>query len=78
MPQTHRQINMYTTFWSGFSSLYFPTSIPEVCLQMVLLFYHIKETTVTCPLSYGRIAKPLFYKRIHFKLNVSLTEIILC
>ena len=42
---------------------------------MMLLFYHIKETTLTCTLSYGRIA--LFNKRILFKLNVSLTEIIL-
>ena len=24
MPQPHRQINMYTMFWLGFSSLYFP------------------------------------------------------
>ena len=44
---------------------------------MMLLLYHIKETTLTCTSSYGRIAKPLFDKRILFKLNVSLTEIIL-
>ena len=44
---------------------------------MMLLFDHIKETKLTRTLSYGRIAKPSFNKRILFKLNVSLTEIIL-
>ena len=44
---------------------------------MMLLFYHIKETKLTCTLSYGRITKSLFNKRIIFKVNISLTEIIL-
>ena len=44
---------------------------------MMLLLYHIKETMLTCTRSYGHIAKPLFDKRILFKLNVSLTGSIL-
>ena len=45
--------------------------------HMMLLLYHIKETTLTCTRSFGHIAKPLFDTCILFKLNVSLTEIIL-
>ena len=40
-------------------------------------FLSHQESKLTCTLSYGRITKPLFEKRILFKLNVSLTEIIL-
>ena len=72
------QINiMYTTFWLSVSSLYFAIWIPEAYLQSMLLLLFTKETMCVCIPFYGCIAKPLNDKCIHFKHDVSLTEIIL-